>query len=78
MDGKVFLRQVLDQAEFGVVISDLDSNLLYLNATARRLLGVGSEVDPRELTATQFRSKSAGQLVWDTLVPEVVKVYRKR
>lgn len=78
MDGKVFLRQVLDQAEFGVVISDLDSNLLYLNATARRLLGVGSEVDPRELTATQFRSKSAGQLVWDTLVPEVVKGYRKR
>ena len=70
--------QVLEQADFGVVLSDLDSNLIYMNPTARRLLGVDPEVDVSRLKAEQFRSQGAGQVVWEAVVPEVMRGQRKR
>ncbi|MFN8608979.1 MAG: ATP-binding protein [Vulcanimicrobiota bacterium] len=78
MEDSEFPRQVLEQVDFGVIISDLDSNLLYLNGTARHLLGVGAQIEAGQLTATQFRSQAAGQLLWNTLMPELVKGGRQR
>ncbi|MBS2036517.1 GAF domain-containing protein [bacterium] len=77
MEDLELLKQALEQADFGVVISALDSSLLYLNLSARRLLGVGADVPASSLNALSFRSQAAGQVVWETLVPEVVKGHRK-
>ncbi len=72
------LAQILEQTEFGVVLADLHSNIVYMNATARQLLGVTGEVDFSQLRAEQFRSQAAGQMVWETVVPEVLRGQRKR
>ncbi|MBN9417969.1 MAG: GAF domain-containing protein [Candidatus Eremiobacteraeota bacterium] len=73
-----FLGQILEHTEFGVVLADLHSNVVYMNATARQLLGVPKQLDLGQIRADQFRSQAAGQMVWETVVPEVLRGQRKR
>jgi len=72
------LGQILEHTEFGVVLADLHSNVVYMNATARQLLGVPKQLDLGQIRADQFRSQAAGQMVWETVVPEVLRGQRKR
>ncbi len=64
---------IMDEASDFIGSADLQGNILFLNAAARRLLGIGADEDARTRNIAELYSRGTWELVSGVAIPAAVR-----